>query len=355
MADTQFNYRDEQGRARTAKNSAAVPGQVGYESAALSPDRTRTSQGDAFNAFRGYVGPDGGSFGTNADRGGFETLAGVSADKLGDTSGYGAADWANINRQFGGIANRDQGSIDAGLKSDNPFLRRTAAAYSLGRGSEGLSDEDFAKFEAGGADALAPAPVDFSRAYAQSAAEEAAAPKAQAPADPWGRFEDPTAVSNVIKPGQDRLSPRTPPVQQPTADPFAPFMPNISPGQQVGQNPGVSFLPGGIQPTTFGGQEGQPAAPPPGVTFTPENIQPTTFGAQPPSAATAPLGGRGFGLGGQPAAAGGNPTGGMSRGFLRPMGGGLRRPSMQGFGKPLRPIRRPGGAALDTAPQTPQF
>lgn len=239
---------DASGRPRSAKSAAAVPGMPGYVSESINPATGMTASGDVFNRFRGYVGPQGGTFGTPADRAGFESLSGVSADKLGDTSGYGDADWARVNRTFGGIANRDAATIDAGLSDPNAFVRRTAAAYKLGRGSEGLSDADFAKFEQGGIKAFdAPAPA----AVAQPARARAPALEPEADpfhGDPFGQFAKPTDANTVITPERERAirayqEKRAMNNLQPNVlDPFAPFLPAPTAPQQGIAGPGIQAV-----------------------------------------------------------------------------------------------------------------
>ena len=93
-----------------------LPGETGYQSAPLVAGGTRTAQGTADNAFKGYVGPQGGTFG--------------GTDPL-----------------MGRIARNDETAINEGLASTDPAVRRVAMAYALGAGSAGITDDDVANFD----------------------------------------------------------------------------------------------------------------------------------------------------------------------------------------------------------------
>jgi hypothetical protein len=120
--------------------STGTVGVPGYLSSALLPSKEGTVDGDVFNQFRGYVGPQGGTFGGGASadpqaaRRAWESVSGVSGDKLGDTSGWDAAKWDDARRTFGGIANRDKDTTLNALKSDNQFVKDTANRYATENG-----------------------------------------------------------------------------------------------------------------------------------------------------------------------------------------------------------------------------
>ncbi len=304
------------------KAPAGVPYRV---SEGIGPNG-RTASGDASNAFRGYVSPDGGGFGSAKGRAGFEGISGVSADKLGDTSGYSDADWTNMNRAFSGIANRDDATIDAGLTSGNDFLKRTATAYKLGRGSEGITDDEFAKFQTGGLDALAPAPVDSrSNAAADALAAEQAAnaprPK-RINADPYGRKDAATSASNVIKPGQDRMN---------VTDPFADFQAPPAPRPPTMTNllaPGAGAA---LPPTPADAQAGVPGAVPFTGTMATEFAPEDRSTPPPPTDTAVPEGGQPItetmeGLGGFPVSTfGGSAPVGSAGGIMGTMSKVLNR------------------------------
>lgn len=172
-------------------------------------------------------------------------------------------------------------------------------------------------------------------------------------------------------------------MQQP--DPFDLFQPGITPAQNPGAQAGIQATPAAIQPATFGAQQqsalgspdqlgptdtnpaGLPTRPPSdatpnGVSFVPGGIQPMTFGRREIPWAT-PNAGPPAGLPAAPAMT--PPAGGFGGAFGSPMkggmGAGLRRIGqrlMPGLKRPraLRPIRPQGGAAqTGLTPQTPQF
>jgi hypothetical protein len=310
-----FNYRDEQGRARTARSSADAPGRAGYQSAALRPDGLSTEQGDAANPFRGYVGPDGGTFGgydsivderyRNADNPNGMTQAQYDtrvADATQNLRTQRPVDWsrtaqagqpvawANGSRNYinttsagvpGGLDARDalqrrmaldgdtnftedeRAALTAELGgTDNPF-RSAADMVRLGYDTQGNrvaeGADRFERLVAAGLMTPEQAGQQRTQYEAQIAREQNPEP---VNADPFGRFDDPTAANNVIRPTaatpqapQDRLlspslSPRTPmPAAQ--TDPFAPFQPNVTPQGTPGQPPGITGLAQGVQPTNF--------------------------------------------------------------------------------------------------------
>lgn len=305
------SYRDPVTGRPVLAPVANAPVGIPYRlSAGVDPTTGRTPQGDAFNPFRGYVAPEGGGFGAGSgSRTAFESLTGVSADKLGDTSRFTPADWQTITRQFGGIANGDKASVEAGLTAQNPFLRRTAAAYALGRGSAGLSDADFAKYEQGGLGAFAP-----SDAPAPSGVPPAVDPAPSGPAAPdfnafSGRFDSPTAASHVITPASEaafnaarsafenfRPSAPQPGATMPTTppNPFQPFAaaPPPAPTDMGGMKPASApaLAPGALPPGVA------PAPGPPAIDYfapgaptlgTPWTAAPYQAGQQ---AATSPAG-----------------------------------------------------------------
>ena len=160
-------------------------GTTGYRSAPLNASGTATSDGDASNPFRGYVSADGGRFGAGPAKDRAEALSylegisGVQADKFGFTGQESAADIDAIRKTMAGIANGDRASIEAGLSHANPFVKRTAQAYDLGYGSQGLGDVDYAtekarqKLGAGGGLGNGSGPAVGSEAYNQVAADNA--------------------------------------------------------------------------------------------------------------------------------------------------------------------------------------
>lgn len=232
MADPFASFIDPNtGQPSLVPQSQAPKGIPYFLSAGIDPATGATPEGDVFNQFRGYVGPQGGGFGSGpGSRTAFESLSGVSADKLGDTSGWTPDQWNAVTRQFGGIANRDPASIDAALASDNPFIQRTAAAYKSGRGGEGLTDAEFARFQQGGLDALNAPPAAAAPASAPPPASADAPP---VDADPFGRFDTPASPRHgVITPAYEaqlraRAMPTAAiPADQP--DPFAPFTPQLA-------------------------------------------------------------------------------------------------------------------------------
>lgn len=200
---TQFNYLDAQGQPQAAASSSAVPGQAGYVSEGIDPKTGRTGSGDVFNAFKGYVGPQGGTFGAGAPgRSAFEGISGVSADKLGDTANWTPEQWAATTKHFGGIANGDQASIDAGLTSDNQFLKDTATAYKGGYGSQGIEamNRDApikAANEKAFQDLIAKGNADAKNAPSDS---EPSAPAPESFDEFAGRNDSPTAAGHVITP-----------------------------------------------------------------------------------------------------------------------------------------------------------
>jgi hypothetical protein len=139
MADA-FSYFLPDGTPVSAGANAPLAGTQFYKSESLSPDATSTTTGDVFNAFKGYVSPDGGSFGggpsadTSAARTAWESLSGVSGDKLGDTSGWDTGKWDAMRKTFGGIANKDKDTTLGALQSDNPFVKETAQRYATESG-----------------------------------------------------------------------------------------------------------------------------------------------------------------------------------------------------------------------------
>jgi len=117
-----------------------TPGVAGYASDQLLPSGQGTASGDVFNQFKDYTGPQGGTFGggpsadAEAARKAWESVSGVSGDKLGDTSGWDAGKWDATRRTFGGIGNNDkQTTLDA-LTSDNPYIKETAQRYAQNNG-----------------------------------------------------------------------------------------------------------------------------------------------------------------------------------------------------------------------------
>lgn len=256
-----------------------------YQSAGVDKTTGMSTQGDVFNPFRGLVSPEGGTFGGAgaANRGGFESLSGVSADKLGDTSSYTPADWANVNHIFGGIANGDKATRISAAQSDNPFIRDTARAYLSGSGSQGF---DQSAWDA------------FTKANPTWAGATAATPTPTSPmatTDPFAQFGAPPA---------------------PTGDPMNPDM---QPNAGVSFQPSSAFLrsapTGPLLPTDLGGQT---------------SSTPGTFGLGQPQAASAPP----VFAGGQMAATG--PAGMTARGGYPGMQG--RRYAMAGLNR----FRRPG-------------
>jgi len=287
---TQFNYRDAQGRAQTARSP--LPGQPGYLSSALNADGTRTAQGDAANPFRGYVGPDGGTFG------GYDSVVdpttGLTQKQYDERVAQGRAsaapvDWSRTSAlgrtnvggmglsreatnarlaQIGDIERRmvagetnftdDERALLA-KGTDNPF-RSAADMVRLGYDTQGNRVADtadrFDRLVAAGEMTPERAIQERARYEAQvdreQNPEKYAGPKR--PADPFGQFESATARNSVIKPGQDRMQtgpaaardPNLGPMQVPpaqvnaaspppgasmqanTADPFAQFATGVS-------------------------------------------------------------------------------------------------------------------------------
>ena len=332
MADSVFNYMDPAGRARTAKSSGAVPGQVGWESAPLVTDpltgQTRTPQGDAFNAFRGYVGPQGGGFGS-VDKSGLD----YSDPNLRTNTGELYSD--HLKRTQAAIAANERQNIESEAAAQTKYgdgksspeyaatLRANAEQARLQQIEDARTDTP------GGVDYVPPGgPVD---------------------SDPFGRFDAPTAANRVITPASEaRLR---------TQREAAMALPNVAPPDPFASfQPPRPAVPGAPSAELFGGQPmntvaGDLPAPSPVPTFhrSPELTGGARVAGPPPPNDTSPWN-TGATLGPAPGAsvaggpfaapvpfgAGPNVSGGVGGGFRRveSMGGRARQPF-----NPLRRIR----------------
>lgn len=247
------------GKAMLVPQGKAPIGTPFRVSEGIDPTTGMTASGDASNRFRGYVAPDGGGFGSAKGRQGFETVTGVSADKLGLGADAGDDAFDAFTKQFSGIANRDKASIDQGLASDNDFLKRTANAYKFGRGSQGLTDDEYARVQKG-EDINAPQ-FDFTAANAVAAERErtdtlAAASAPRKPVDPYGRNEATTATANVIKPGQNRMAQTSPIASDSLLQPDNPFSAFAPRNPLVGQAPVGSVITSQAPTFDFGNAAG---------------------------------------------------------------------------------------------------
>lgn len=295
MADPfgQFNYIDPATGRPTASRTAPV-GVPGYQSASIDPTTGRTPEGDAANAFRGFVGAQGGGFG------GFVPEP-IDPNKLGGT---------RTAKQPGGVGKwLDPSDVTADLMfTDAERADQARAAASI------------------------------NAAAAASARDAAPAPETNN--DPFGRFEDPTGRNTVIKPTDTLASRSTSPgaaaMQAPADDPFAAFNPGITPFGTPGQNPVLKLDPNAPQAGT-GFPSAIDALPPAG---TPGHADPPTEGLEFPGPIDAPGGSNvpvpfrtaipGFGPGAAPSATGG---------AAAPVAGST------GFGSGFRPIGKPGQTA----------
>jgi hypothetical protein len=248
---------------------ADTVGVPGYLSSALLPSGEGTAEGDVFNQFRGYKGPQGGEFGggpsadPQAARRAWESVSGVSGDKLGDTSGWDAAKWDDARRTFGGIANRDKDTTLGALTSDNQFVKDTANRYATENGwLEGIGPaRPVPSVPTGAAGPDTPAELSLEQL------------------DIYGRNDTPTSTRPVMKASdtfeslqaQARQRMATPQMTSPTAklpdtgtvpqNPFDQFNATGAPAPQTAGAPvpttfaadtpppdeGVSVLPGGVQ------------------------------------------------------------------------------------------------------------
>ena len=249
-----------------AQGATAPAGVKFRDSALLQNGGLNTAQGDVFNAFRGYQSSAGGGFG-----GAFDDKP--EADR---------STWA-------GVARNDPASIQAALASNDPALKAAGRSYYLGRGSQGFtgSDADYAKaasqqdaqrrLQSGSGqeqdlfDSQGWGAPDIAMYRAEQARQLTAQSDPSGPAvdaDPFGRFDAPTAANRVIKPADEaRLAaqamdvrqPRVdtptlrPPMQVPsdaTPDPFATFTGTPTPPQPTPTVPGATVGAGGLPPGT---------------------------------------------------------------------------------------------------------
>lgn len=103
---------------RQVKTDQAPPGLVGYASEKLNADKLGTASGDVFNAFRGYVGPQGGGFG------GYDPTRDNAIAQKG--AALGPVDWTKVDPaellRLSQMTKKSNGSITDQLDETNQKL-----------------------------------------------------------------------------------------------------------------------------------------------------------------------------------------------------------------------------------------
>lgn len=134
---------------------AGLPGQV---AGALGPGNAGAPNvpgAGTPNAPNGPVGPSGQQQGPDAPPnfavahpsaniedalGGLSSTTGISPQVFGLSAASSVADVDRVRGIMAAIGNRQPAAIEAGKNDPNPFVRRTAYAYALGYGGQGLPD-----------------------------------------------------------------------------------------------------------------------------------------------------------------------------------------------------------------------
>lgn len=335
----------------TTPTDMVPPGTPYYTSSPLVNGGLNTPEGDVFNQFRGYVGPEGGTFG------GYDTVdpaTGSSPRQQFDAmdkavAGIGPIDWTQVDRAAldqqrrvptADDLNAQQGwrqTLAAGGTLDptqlailktaadplaDPF-RSTNDAIRLGISATGAPMDPAADYYDRGAQAGAWTPeqaaqlrTQFAEREAKAAQEQGLAPMPDAlDADPFGRFDSAQSPTHgIIKPTADggeaaallRTSRMLTPTLPTPNDPFAAFQNPAQPLKNVltaGAGTGAAPQP----PAVSAGTDGA-------IPFTGEPVNLAAPGREPAPPTD---------LGGRPIATPGFDTG---------------MPAPQGFAPPAGPI-----------------